>query len=195
MTTLEEIYARALNIAEDIAGGAVEFSEDAAEALFPHVYQNVLESWSQDARRLNKLRKTHAATFADGSADLPAGVIAEHLLSCDLYSPAGGVRYIFLEDFNSFRLSTALSDKFGHFAILENKIHAKSGAPLAPLDNVTLNFSAVTAPQVPDAVDGEFDLPAEFTDDVVIELARALRGEPPYARLGTKENKPEAPQN
>lgn len=180
--SLQQIIDRATEIALKTSASEVQFDEHHAELLLPHVYTKVLNDWRFFPEKLDRLRDRHDLDFIDGECSLPSNVMPEYLASSVLFDEANpSMRACFKRSFFDFRRT---SDRFGSYTFSDGQIlYLEPEKDFDSFDG-TLQLLAVTKPFYPATSDAALSWSKDFTDEVVIELARALRGEPPYGQLG-----------
>lgn len=190
MATIRAILKSAEELANNMGGAAQEFSQAALEILFPIVLRKIL--LEAGPLKLKSLFKVSALTFAAGTAALPARIIPEFFDRTELYGDDGSgneVPYVsYIPQYIDFVNIPYSGAGLGFYTIKDGNILAKNipGESASPTEGV-FNFYAHISPEISATPTAELALDDGLTREFIIELARAMRGEPPYLELGEED--------
>lgn len=179
--TLQELIDRALSVAmigQDPSTTPALNADMFAEDLLPQVFGAVGERMAANERTRHLLRRNKTLVLVDGEIALPVDVLSAYITDSVLFDPADPSQpysYLAWENF----IRETLDTRLGHYSLQgESILHAlgpgeaydPNGGP-----DITLRLTIPCSPAVPAAAGDQLAVNAEIADELVTELARALR--------------------
>ncbi len=161
-----------------------------SELLVPIAFQRVGRKYATDDGLRPYSMAILPLTVVNGVATLPDAVVIEclkHGVLRNALDETQTQKYFFIKDWDEFtRPLTPVSLQLGTFTVhttmladTESNIYAvEPGATYDPTSGFTGNMTLTTpvVPSVPASATGAVEAPLEMQQDIVVELARMIRG-------------------
>jgi len=193
-STLQQILLQAEELVVNTGGAARTIPAPALEILLPVVLRKIiLDARRSEPARLKFLRKSSTLNFVNGQANLPARIIPEFFDETELFgtdantsAEISGVTYF--ADYADFVNDPFAGSGIGSYTIKDGKILAQNipGETAQPTAGA-FNFYYYEMPLISSNPTAQINIEDGMTRELVVELARAMRGEAPYQNLGEEE--------
>ena len=183
--TTAEIFARARTIATEMGGDAnaspVIDSLAGLRALLNHCVLEIYRRKSANPKFLRDITTRTTVTIGSGSATLPATVMREFLSTANITDEDNAL--VTYYEYASDYYSTVNFDQLGYALVVGDLI--KYTAPAPDLDTYSGSLF-ITSPCLPTITTSVTFNTQEVADDVILLLAKAIRGEISFENIDMK---------
>ncbi len=193
--TLQSWIARSVEMAligVESESSYIQTAEMLAEVLAPQVAQAVVRDAAGDPNRFQQTLQTVTLSFTDGVATLPSNVLTEYLSQATVSDPADteSAKYTsWIKNFQDFRNSP--DSLLGYFtANPAGQLYYSP--PGTPWESGGSNFGGdieLTVPcsiTIPTNPATTIDVVAELEDQLITDLASAIRGQAAWQNLSSR---------
>lgn len=174
-----ELFGRARVLATGMGGDAntsvVIDGEATLKALLPHVIRQVYRKKANDVRNRHDIVVKHTVAITASSGAVPTTIMREFLPQADFQDSSSNKCIAWMPyavDYNSGVTFTQI----GYVTIVGDNFNYRAPSPNQSFTG-SLYVTVPTMPTIPTSWSTDIDIDATTTDDVILTLALALRGE------------------
>ncbi len=174
-----ELFARSRTIASEMGGDAntsVNIDSLAGlKALLPHVIRNVYRKKAANVKDRHDIVTKHTIAVTASVGAVPEAIMREFLAQADFQDSLNNKCIAWLPyavDYNSGVTFTQI----GYVTIVGNDFYYRAPSPNQSFTG-SLYVTVPSMPTIPSSWSTEIDIGENMADDIIIALAKALRGE------------------